>query len=247
MPLFFIRSSDVKNNNLIISGKLFNHIKNALRYQVSDILKVIDENRTSYQAVITRITNHALEGKITHQEILIPASSSLILAQALIKRKKMETLLEKGAELGVSEIFPLITDRTIIHPQEERWEHQRERWENILLEAAQQSEQPAPPKIHQPVDFKSFLNRTPAGIGFIFWENEREPFKKIISSLSGLQPHTPVTFMIGPEGGFQQEEIDLAHEKGYISVSLGRQKLRSETAVLAAITLLQYELGYFGH
>jgi 16S rRNA (uracil1498-N3)-methyltransferase len=247
MPLFFIRSSDVKNGSLIISGELFNHIKNALRYKVDDPIEVVDEEKTAYQAIITRISNQVIEGKIIQK---VPAGSPLfpplILAQALVKKKKMETLLEKAAELGVSEIVPLTTERTVVLPREERWEHQKDRWEKIVLEASQQSEQPAPPKIHEPVEFQSFLQKPRSGTGFIFWEKETLSFKKSVSSFLPFQPGKPITLIIGPEGGFHQNEIELSREKGYISLSLGRQKLRSETAVMVAITLLQYELGYFG-
>lgn len=248
MALFYIRSSDVKSGSLIISGELFNHLKNALRYKVDDLIDVVDEEKTSYQAVITRITHCSIEGSIIRKVGAAgsPLFPSLILAQALVKKKKMELLLEKAAELGVSEIIPLITERTVVLPREERWEHQRERWEKIVLEASQQSEQRSPPKIHDPIDFNAFLQNPQPGIGFIFWEKETLPFKKRISDFLPFQPDKNITLIIGPEGGFHQNEIELSREKGYISISLGRQKLRSETAVMAAMTLLQYELGYFG-
>ncbi|MBI1822802.1 MAG: 16S rRNA (uracil(1498)-N(3))-methyltransferase [Nitrospirae bacterium] len=247
MPRFMINSNDIQNGRLVLSGTLFHHIKNSLRYQINDLIKVIDENQISYQAQINRITPDTLEAVITQKEP-VPSTSGprIILVQALVKKKKMDLLLEKAAELGVSEIFPVVTDRTVVHPLEDRWEHQRSRWESILLEASQQSEQPAPPEIHPPEEFRSFLQRKRNGLGFIFWEKETQPFKQRFSLISPAEPSHSIYLIIGPEGGFQQNEIELSQEKGYISVSLGRQKLRSETAVMVAITLLQYELGYFG-
>ena len=158
----------------------------------------------------------------------------------------MEFLLENAAALGVSEIVPVITGRTVIHPRDERWDHQRMRWEKILMESAQQSEQASPPLLRDPLELKTFLEKPLPGPGFVFWERETESFRKKVSTILPVPINLPVTLIVGPEGGFQQNEIELCLEKGYISVSLGPQKLRSETAVLVALTLLQYELGYFG-
>jgi len=247
MPVFYINSINIKNGTLIISGELLNHIKNSLRCKVNDSIRVIDENRISYKTRIFRITKHSLEATIIQHEVLPPPSSPpLILAPALVKKNKMDALLEKAAEFGVSEIIPLITKRTIIHPNQERWDHQKSRWQKILLEASQQSEQSAPPNIQQPINLISFLNRPYSNTRFIFLENETVSLKKIFSSRPPVDPNDPITLIIGPEGGFEQNEIDLSIEKGYISVSLGRHKFRSETAVMAALTLIQYELGYFG-
>ncbi|MBI3605883.1 MAG: 16S rRNA (uracil(1498)-N(3))-methyltransferase [Nitrospirae bacterium] len=247
MPIFFIRKADLKDDRLVISGKLCHHLKNSLRHQVDDVIQLVDEEKTSYQVSITGMTDQSLEGKVLRREDHPPSDTlPLILAQALIKRKNMEVILQKAAELGVSEVVPLITERTIIHPQEGRWDHQRKRWEEILLEAAQQSEHLSPPRLHAPVDFKSWIRHHETGIGFIFWEKETRPLKQALATLPPLQSVSPVTLIIGPEGGLLQNEIDMAREKGYSSVSLGRHKLRSETAVLAAITLLQDELEYFG-
>ncbi|MHB8483627.1 MAG: RsmE family RNA methyltransferase [Nitrospiria bacterium] len=247
MPVFFIKTSDIQDEKVIISGPLFNHLKNALRYRVHDVLYLIDENRTSYQAAITRITDQSLQGSLTpvkkNSQSVLPG---LILAQAFIKRKRMEFLFQKGTELGIAEIVPLITARTVIQPQETRLGHQRDRWQKILVEAAQQSERTFPPLLHDPIHYKTFLKEHTTGIGFIFWEKEIKTLKQTLLTLPHLSSVAPITVVIGPEGGFDQNEIDLAVEKGYISVSLGKQKLRSETAVMAAITLLQYELGYFG-
>ncbi|MBI3352448.1 MAG: 16S rRNA (uracil(1498)-N(3))-methyltransferase [Nitrospirae bacterium] len=247
MPVFFIKTSDLKDKKVIISGLLFNHLKNALRYKIDDVIHLVDENRTAYHAAITRMTDQFLEGSLTCQEKNTPSSvPRLILAPAFIKRKKMELLLQKGTELGIREIIPLTTARTVIQPHEERLDHQRERWQKILVEAAQQSEQSSPPLLHDPVEFKTFIKQHGTGIGFIFWEKGTKSLKQTLSNLPNLSSVTPITVVIGPEGGFDQNEIDLAVEKGYISVSLGKPILRSETAVMAAITLLQYELGYFG-
>ena len=247
MPVFFIKTSDLHLETVTLSGPLFNHLKNALRYKVDDLIHLIDENKTSYQAIITQIKDQFLEGKLINQEKNRASSlPSLILAPALVKRKKMEMLLQKGTELGVTEIVPLMTERTVIQPHEERLEHQRERWQKIVTEAAQQSEQASPPRLHDPIGFNTFIKQHETGLGFILWEKETQSLKQVIASLPQLQSVTPITIIIGPEGGFHPNEIGLAVEKGYISVSLGKQKLRSETAVIAALTLLQYEMGYFG-
>jgi 16S rRNA (uracil1498-N3)-methyltransferase len=247
MPRFMIRSKDIENDRLIISGNLYHHIKNALRFKINDLIKVIDENKISYQAQIFRVTPTVLEATITKRESLpSPSSSPIILALALLKKKKMDAALEKAAELGVSEIFPIISERTVVQPLQDRWEHQRSRWEKILIEASQQSEQISSPRLHPPEAFNSFLQREKPGPGFIFWENETLSLRQRFSSHSFLEPNLPIYLIIGPEGGFHQNEIELSQEKGYISVSLGRQKLRSETAVMVAIALIQYELGYFG-
>jgi 16S rRNA (uracil1498-N3)-methyltransferase len=230
-----------------LSGDLFNHLTHSLRHRVNDRLKLVDEKQRSYSARITRIEPSGLEAEVRESaELPEPLSPRLILAQALIKKNRMDLVIEKATELGVSEIVPLITERTVVHPSDERLDRQIGRWEKIILEAAQQSERPSLPKILPPVEFGAFLRTASPKPGLFFREGETRTLKSSLASLLPAAAGSAFLMLIGPEGGWSQNEIALSAEKGYISVSLGPRTLRSETAVITAVTLCQYELGYFG-
>lgn len=244
MQVFFVSPHDIQNGKVVITGELFHHLKGALRYAKGDEIRLSDGRGNIYRAVITRAHGERLEAEVQSKEESSKQNERVLrLAFAVVKRKGLEWILQKGTELGVSEFIPLLTTRTVVQPREERIEHQKHRWEKIILEAAQQSEGGAPPALQLPVDFRSFLQEPHEGIKLIFWEKEGISVRQ---ALDGVEPKNRVTAVIGPEGGLTEEEIEWARAAGFQTVSLGKRKLRSETAVLAAVTVIQYELGTFG-
>jgi 16S rRNA (uracil1498-N3)-methyltransferase len=157
----------------------------------------------------------------------------------------MDWAVQKAAELGVARLVPLITARSIVRPKSGRTDHRSGRWQSIALEAAQQSMRWDVPVVAAPVAFDAWCADAALGAcRWLLWEDPRgTPFR---DRLRGKPRPDRVTLVIGPEGGFAADEIALAEQWEFEMVSLGSRILRTETAVVAALALVQYEWGDLG-
>ena len=165
----------------------------------------------------------------------------LILAQAIPKGDRFEWLIQKATELGVSEIFPLITERSIVRPAD--GSDKTQRWNEIAEQAAGQSENPFPPMIHPPQSLRDFVSGS-GSFGLKLFLEERKEGMDLKTVLSGYDGNR-ITFIAGPEGGWSESERDSLVSSGFQMIHLGPRILRAETAGLVLATLLQYELGDF--
>lgn len=192
------------------------------------------------------MTPQTIESRIV-ETMPAPARTapSLILAQALLKGEKMDWVIQKATELGVDCIVPVHTTHGVVRIQPDRVEHQRARWQKIALEAAQQSERRTIPTIAEPTDLpRLFASHRSATTKHILSERTGEISLAAIPLPSG--PEQSILVLIGPEGGWDREELRLAQEQGYRSLTLGVRILRAETAAIAAISVLQSRLGELG-
>jgi len=250
MPVFFIHSKQISGNLLYLTDPLAKHLGGALRYQAGDQIFVVDEQKAGYVVQLLDVKPKKIVGKILEEKRQAPTPQLMItLGQALLKAKKMDWILQKATELGVSRIIPLITERTVVEPRPERIENQQRRWEDILKEAAQQSGRWDIPELDPPTEFAEAVEQGPNfTLSLIPWEGESKTSLK--KALRDVPPSSPVPqkilVLIGPEGGFSQQEIEIASKHQIIPVSLGWRILRAETACLATLTMLQYELGDMG-
>jgi 16S rRNA (uracil1498-N3)-methyltransferase len=158
----------------------------------------------------------------------------------------MDAVLQKTTELGVHRIVPLITQRTVVRPRQDRASRQIERWRAIVLEAAQQSERLTIPNVEDAQLLTEWF-RSRSGDDHQRWLlGERETQRYFRSEVDRHAPASDATLVVGPEGGFEPEELELARGAGFVVVSLGRAILRAETAGVAALTILQYAWGSLG-
>ncbi len=246
MPTFFVGSEAVAPPTVRISGPLLRHLKDSLRLQPGDSLTVTDERRRRYRTTVVTVTDRLLESRILDQTEAPPRSSpSLILAQALLKGEKMDWVIQKATELGVDRIVPLHARHSVVRLQADRIDHQRERWQRIALEAAQQSERWTVPEIDEPATLPQLLSRHAAcAAKFLLAERATGPSLNAIPLPVG--PDKSLMLVIGPEGGWDPEELRLAAEQGCGTATLGRRILRAETAAIAAISIVQARLGELG-
>jgi len=164
----------------------------------------------------------------------------LVLAQAIPKGDRFEWLIQKATELGVAEIFPLITDRTIVRPVHASEKIQR--WNEIAEHSAGQCENPYPAQIHPPQSLSSFLTaHAGSGLKLLLHERDGAPLKEIAQSYDSNN----IIFIVGPEGGWTETESRQISAAQYVKIHLGPRILRAETAGLVLAALLQYELGDF--
>ena len=246
MTRFFVDPKNIsESENLItIKGDDVNHIKNVLRAIPGDNITVCDGNGIDYTSVIDYIDRDKVLLNITSKSSCNTESYyKATLYQGIAKGERMDILIQKCVELGIYSIVPVICDRTIVKFNDEKDRtHKMIRWQRIALEAAKQTGRGIIPKIALPVNFKDVLTSTePAHLKFIPYEEEKQTsLKDIISKSTDLIFN--ISFFIGPEGGFNTSEIQLAVENGYTPITLGKRILRTETAGPAVLSMLSYAL-----
>lgn len=244
MPVFFIRSTDIHGSIVSISPPLFLHLIKSLRVHQGDTLLLGDEQRRRHLAAVKRVEKHHLVAEIQETQFG-PATEEplIILAQSVLKGEKMNWLIQKATELGVGAIVPLLTHRVIIRLSSAQAKRHQERWQRIALEAAQQAERWEVPTIHAVQSLSSFVGeRQPTDLSLVLVEREHD--ESLCNALFPNQWETGITLMVGPEGGWSEGEVLEAQKSGFQKVSLGTRILRSETATLAALSIMQGRLGH---
>jgi 16S rRNA (uracil1498-N3)-methyltransferase len=167
----------------------------------------------------------------------------IVLLQALPERERMELIIQKVTELGASVIVPFKSTRSISLEERDAKQKKSHRWQEIAVKAVQQSRRGRVPKLETYCSFEDALALCEGeGLKLLLWEKAGELLKEI------LRPRVPkrVYAMVGPEGGFTEGEVKLAKEKGFIPIKLGQRILRTETAAITLVGILQYELGDLG-
>jgi len=243
MPLFFALPENISESEkvILIYGKDAKHIIKSLRYKKNDEILIANGKGNKYITIIESIESNLIKCKII-KSISTPLNThptKVVLAQALVKSNKMDFIVQKSTELGINAIIPFISSRTIPIINRNNLEKKQRRWQKIAYEASKQSERSIIPEISSIITFNELLNKSANfDLPLLFWENERSiNLKDILTSLP--KPDT-ILGLIGPEGGFSEEEIRIAKEAGLTAVSLGNHYLRSETAALFVLSVITY-------
>jgi 16S rRNA (uracil1498-N3)-methyltransferase len=245
MPAFFIDSRDIHNGVITITGDLLHHLRASLRLRLNETLHLTDDHRRRHHATVTNLTSERLTAQIiSSADGPDRLSPTLILGQALLKGDHIDWIVQKAAEFGVETIVPLVTRRSVVRPRESRVESQTARWQRIAREAAQQSEQWHVPSVQAPWELPEFFGQSKATTRLILVERMQGGRLATITLPAG--PTTSVVVVVGPEGGWYAEEIAMARELAFEPITLGATILRSETASLAALAVLQSRLGLLG-
>jgi 16S rRNA (uracil1498-N3)-methyltransferase len=246
MPVFFISADQIRDGLVTISDPLHHHLRTSLRYQVGNELWVGDDRRRRYRIRLTRIDGRQLMGEVVEEQAgPVLKAPRLVLAQALLKGERMDWVIQKSTELGIARMVPLVTKQTVVRPRTGRIESQQARWERIALEAAQQSERWDIPIIEKPCDLGEFCHAHTSHAARLILQ-EREAKHGLGSVSLPREPTATVVLVVGPEGGWREDELVVAATCGYTPVSLGERILRAETATLAALAILQSRLGELG-
>jgi 16S rRNA (uracil1498-N3)-methyltransferase len=220
------------------------YIKSVLRLKKNDHLIVFDGQGHEYQALIQEMKSDRIRVNILKKHFVQDKPIRITLAQALPKAGKMDFVVQKATELGVDRIMPFQCARSVPRLTGDQKHQKESRWQKIALEASRQCGRADVPEV-SPCGYFSDVIRAGASSGFraIFWEEETQ--QGIREALNKNQADNASEFfiIIGPEGGFLKGEVDQARDAGFQSISLGRQILRVETAVLAILAIIQYEKG----
>ena len=222
------------------------YLRSVLRLVEGASLLVFNGSGREGEAVIDHVDDKKVNVKIVDAWPVAPDSLSIILAQSLPKAGKMETILQKATELGVQKIVPFFSQRSVPKLNREKAADRQARWQKIVLEATRQCRQAYIPEVTPVLSFPEMLKAVPRdAVRIILWEEEGGVGIKSFLRLERAMPMTGCCIVVGPEGGFTEEEIKEAGDCGFAVASLGRHVLRVETASLAAIALIQYEWGRF--
>ncbi len=254
MIRLFIPPEELTSQEIIIHGENAHYLSSVLRITTGENITIFDGHGNRYLCKINKIYKKEVIAEKIKKDICSAESPlSIVLAQGIPKGEKMDLIIQKSTELGVKKIIPLITERSQV-----KHASRSERWRKIALSASQQSGREKIPDIEEPIGFKDFFNPPIPPLskgdeggfldknhcGIIFSEEQKEQnLKKILNSFKDTKN---IALLIGPEGGFTDTETKMANEKGFMTASLGPRILRTETAALSAISIIQYELGDMG-
>lgn len=243
MQRYFIDRSQMADGCVYITGDDVKHIRSVLRMRPGDVLFVSCGDEWEYTCEITAIAADMVTARITDaQKPAKELASHIALFQCLPKGDKMELIIQKAVELGAYEIVPVSSRRCVVKLDARRSVSKTVRWNSISESAARQSRRLIVPEVHGTVSFSEALQLA-AGydVCLIPYENEQgiDRTREILSSVRSGQS---VAVLIGPEGGFETEEVQQAAEAGFVPVTLGHRILRTETAGMAALSILMYLL-----
>ena len=239
---FFVDTNQIKNNEIKIIGKDVKHIKDVLRLREGENIEVLSNGHT-YISQILILNSDSINTNIIEA---FPGKNEpavdIILYQGIPKGDKMEYIIQKNVELGIKEIYPVIMNRTVVKFKDKKKEINRlNRWQSISDEAAKQSKRDILPKVNRIIDFSGML-KILRGKEYIIVPYEEE---KSLSLKDILKDNSPkeIHLIIGPEGGFEEDEIKALREINGQIVSLGPRILRTETAGLVVSSIILYEFG----
>jgi len=246
MHRFFVDKENIQSNMITITGEDVKHIKNVLRLVEQDEICLCDKQGTDYLVRITDLSKEKVKCEIIESK---PSNTEppveIILYQGIPKATKMDLIIQKSTEIGVSKIVPVITSRTIVKIQDMKKEEKKlERWSKIAEESAKQSRRGIIPEISQIHTFNDMIKVVKDnGLIIVPYENEQKMgIKEVLKNKTSKK----INIVIGPEGGFEEDEVQILKSIDASIVSLGPRILRTETAGFVTAALVLYELGDLG-
>ena len=247
MPKFFIEKNNILNGRTCVTGGDAAHIAKVLRLTKGCVLTLCDGEGTDYSAVITRLAKNEVQFDITDSRpCLAEPALSVTLFQGLPKQGKMDFIIEKCTELGISRIVPVSARRCVAAVRDAKAEEKKlARWRKIAAEAVKQCGRGIVPEVTGVMTLGEAISVAKSlDLNVAAYENERDlPLKSALLAAHGKMDPKSAGIFIGPEGGFEPEEIEAFRAAGIPAVTLGRRILRTETAGCAVLTAVMYEFG----
>lgn len=246
MHRFFIDPTNLTDTRAVLTGVEAHHLISVLRLKAGAPVQLFDGLGRTFEAEVETISKGKVEAVILSvSEPVAEDKAALHLGLALLKPKKMDFIMQKATELGVATLHPFIATYSNARRLDAGRESKRfERWQKIIREACKQCNRPQPPECNPVVDFDKLLEETSLvdyDLKLLCWEGEKSRGIKDIVQVPDQS--CSVMILIGPEGGISPEETKRAKAAGFQPITLGKRILRTETAAIAAIAILQHLLG----
>ena len=243
MHRFFVEPSQIGEREIVITGPDVNHIRNVLRMRAGEELLAADGQGSEYRCILRELQDSEIRAEICRKfsgSAELP--SRIMLFQGLPKSDKMDLIIQKCVELGVFRIVPVTTKRTVVKLDAKKEESRRKRWTAVSESAAKQSGRGIIPEISGVRGFKEAVEEAGELDVCLIPYEKAENMARTREILSGIPAGASIGVFIGPEGGFEEEEVKEAMEAGARPITLGRRILRTETAGMAVLAMLGYLL-----
>ncbi len=246
MYQFFVDPAQiyVSDKRVIITGEDVNHIKNVLRMRAGEEISVSNGlDGREYRCGILSLGEEEILCELRFiKEDRVELPSQVYLFQGLPKADKMELIIQKAVELGVRQVIPVAASRCVVKLDDKKAAAKRARWQGIARAAAKQSKRAIIPEVTEVSSFSDAVREASMmDVALIPYELA-EDMSRTKEIMENLKPGTSVAVFIGPEGGFSEGEISLAAENGIRPITLGKRILRTETAGLAVLSWIMYQL-----
>jgi 16S rRNA (uracil1498-N3)-methyltransferase len=247
VPRFFIPSEWIDGRQVTLIEEIAHQVRNVLRTSAGDRLVVLDNSGWEREVEVTRVAQNVVLCHVI-EERLSPAEprTKISLYQGVLKARKFEWVLQKGTELGLVEFIPVVCERSLIGDLEDV-DRKLGRWARIICEAAEQSGRGQLPRLYPASLFDQSCQRAmrSGGLSLILWEGEEVVSLKsaLTADATGAARPFSISLFVGPEGGFTEEEVEMARRYHLQPIRLGPRTLRAETAGLVAASGVLYEFG----
>lgn len=237
MHNFFVDENNRQGDVYFITDADFNHIKNVLRMKQGDSFLVSSASKSDL-CVLDSFTEDAVIAKITEEDYQDTSLTvKLYLFQGLPKSDKMELVIQKAVELGAKGVIPVEMNRCVVKIDDKKKKSKVARWQAISESAAKQSKRTIIPEISEVLSFKQAMEKAKEMDVFIVPYENKDGMKATKNALFEIKKGMSVGILIGPEGGFDEKEIEIAESVGGLTVSLGKRILRTETAAITALSM----------
>jgi len=242
MNRFYHSKSININENIVMDDFAAHHALKVMRLKNNDQLILFNGDGSDYTGQVINISKRQVEVSIKSKKNIGNESNlRVILLQALTSSEKMDLIIQKTTELGISEIQPIVCERSIVKIKKEKIEKKLSHWRQVSIAACEQCGRAKIPKIHEPENIIKYLERiieSDKETKIILSPESSESLSNITSSIK-----QNIKVLIGPEGDFTKQELDLSIQKGFSPIKIGPRILRTETAPISILSILQYKYG----
>lgn len=240
-PRVYVDMDLAEGTSVTLGEAIYHHLVVVLRRIRGDAITLFNSRGGEYAAKIESVARRKLEVRVGElRDVNRESALSVTLAQAVSKGERMDFTIQKAVELGVTAIQPLLTDRVVVRLDAERWARKQEHWQGVAVAAAEQSGRTVVPKVAPVQDLRDWLTAMPA-------EGLRLVLSPTATPGSARRaPNQPVVLLVGPEGGFTELEVKLVDLVGFQGLALGPRVLRTETAGMVALAVIQSQWGDLG-
>lgn len=247
MHRFKVEPGSIQDGCVTLTGKDLKHLGQVLRLGAGDKIRVFDGSGMEYEAKLVSINREKATAEI--EDSFRPGTEPGIrvtLFQGLPKGEKMDLIVQKTVELGIYRIIPVITQRSVVRPDNKDRAKKAQRWSKIAKEASRQCGRAYVPSVLAPLDFNEAFNLL-GGYGsvLLLYENERKKCLKEVLKCYTINKINDIALFVGPEGGFSDGEVEKFLNLGYDVAGLGKRILRTETAAISVLSVIMYEMDEF--
>ena len=247
MHHFFVETENITDDGIFLTGDNYNHAVNVLRLKEGERILISDPEGVDYFCSVAEIVREvadprlrAVIGEVSEENHELPAE--VVLFQCLPKADKMELIIQKAVELGVTTIVPVVSKNCVVKLDDKKADSKQKRWQAIAESAAKQSKRSRIPAVEMPVSFRQAVEMLERfDVAMIPYEDEKG-LTGLCEAIISFVPGRRIGAIIGPEGGFDPLEVSMAKRHGIVPVSLGKRILRTETAAIAMLSLIMIRL-----